>query len=421
MATVRKHIEKSYDPGVVAVLDRRCADLEQEAWEAVKAIAAKNGHRQDSAQEGLGKLSSTLAESNGAANSIMDPIVSARHETQMLQGLACDLANALRVDDVAASFHKCLAQMIGYDTLAIYVTRGENLELISVMGENGHLFSKGALPMKESPSGWVAQNHAPLLNGNAQLEPWFSNDSKVIYRLQGALAVPFEGRGQVSGVVTLYHPDPRPFSRDDLRVAQSASLHIGRAVQSALQYQDATESAGTDHLTGVPNARALAIHIERELARASRDDSTVGVLVCDLDGFKQVNDRFGHLTGNEVLQRVAGGLRDTCRTSDYVARVGGDEFVLVLPALTEELCASQVKRLRRVALETGRAVCNEDCLSMSVGVAIYPIDGNDPKSLFAEADRRMYLAKQEQKQLSGMAHIPAPAPSALSVSSHIAP
>jgi len=215
--------------------------------------------------------------------------------------------------------------------------------------------------------------------------------------LQSALAVPFEGRGGMTGALTLYHADRNAFSRDDLRVAQAAGPHVGVAVESALRYREAEESAVTDHLTGIPNARSLAIHLERELARASHEKSTIGVLVCDLDGFKQVNDRFGHLKGNEVLQNVANGLRKSCRGSDYLARIGGDEFVLVLPDLKEELSLSYVDRLRGVALEAGWAVCGEECLSMSVGAAIYPMDGCDAEKLFAEADRRMYRVKQEGK------------------------
>lgn len=397
MDKIRAENGKSFDPKVVSVLERRHVELDKIARETVRNNLLEGGTPSESARD-LGKLAANLqAESDTSTRSILGPIVSARQETHLLQGLAGDLSHATKIEEVVSSVHKCLGQVINYDTLAVYVRRGGDVEPISIIGRNTQLFSMRAFPLTESLSGMVAQNHTPILNGDVRTESCYCSDSPVIYRLQAALAVPFEGRSGMTGVLTLYHTDRNAFSRDDLRVAQAASLHVGLAIESALRYQEAEESAVTDHLTGIPNARSLAIHLKRELARASRDKSTIGVLVCDLDGFKQVNDRFGHLKGNEVLQKVANGLHEACRGSDYLARMGGDEFVLVLPDLKGELRPSYIDRLRSVASGAGWAVCGEECLSMSVGAAIYPKDGCDAEQLFAEADRRMYLVKQEGK------------------------
>ena len=119
------------------------------------------------------------------------------------------------------------------------------------------------------------------------------------------------------------------------------------------------------------------------------------VLVCDLDGFKGVNDRFGHLEGNRVLREVAQGLMDNCREYDYVSRMGGDEFVVVLPGHKPDAVAAKIQRLQDVALLAGRRLFGEDLLSMSVGEASYPADGTDAEHLLAEADRRMYKTKQQ--------------------------
>jgi len=92
---------------------------------------------------------------------------------------------------------------------------------------------------------------------------------------------------------------------------------------------------------------------------------------------------------------VAKGLQDICRKSDYVARMGGDEFVIVSPGLREDLSLSYAERLQGVARAAGWTVCNEQCLSVAVGTAIYPSDGMDAEVLLAEADRRMYSAKPQ--------------------------
>jgi diguanylate cyclase (GGDEF)-like protein len=119
-------------------------------------------------------------------------------------------------------------------------------------------------------------------------------------------------------------------------------------------------------------------------------------MVADLDGFKQINDRFGHLEGNRVLRLFAHTLKETSREYDYVARMGGDEFVVIAPGLTVEAAARKAEQMRELAQQAGKDICNEDILSLSVGRAIYPDDGVDAEKILSEADKRMYLQKRNQ-------------------------
>src|ERR1700690_4277275 len=119
-------------------------------------------------------------------------------------------------------------------------------------------------------------------------------------------------------------------------------------------------------------------------------------MVGDMGGFKQINDRFGHLEGNRVLRLFAQSLKETSREYDYVARMGGDEFVVIAPGLTPEAASRKAEQMRELAQQTGREVCNEDILSLSVGKSVYPEDGLDAEKLLSEADKRMYLQKQAQ-------------------------
>jgi diguanylate cyclase (GGDEF)-like protein/putative nucleotidyltransferase with HDIG domain len=394
MARVSKEEGRSFDPQVVSVLQRRYAELERMAWGEVTNPAGVEAPETPGSD--LKKLSATLnAESKPAAHSILDPIVSARQETQRLQTLATALTHSLGAGEVTAAIHEHVKHMIAHDTLAIYVSRDEKLEPIEIVGENSHLFSRDSLPIEKGLSGRVIQHRTSILNGDPCMEFGFHNDSVVVYKLQSALAVLMKGPKGMLGVITLYQKDLRAFNRDHLRLLEAVSLQVAPAIESALRYNDTEKMAVTDHLTGLPNARSLELHLHRELSRAQREGKTVGVLVCDLNGFKGVNDRFGHLKGNEVLQVVAKGLQDVCRKSDYVARMGGDEFVIVSPGLREDLSVSYVERLQTVARAAGWSVCNEQCLSMAVGTAIYPSDGTDAEVLLAEADRRMYSAKPQ--------------------------
>jgi len=122
------------------------------------------------------------------------------------------------------------------------------------------------------------------------------------------------------------------------------------------------------------------------------------VLVSDMNGFKQVNYKFGHLEGNRLLSRVAEKLKESCREYDYVARMGGDEFVLVLPGLERDQIPLKIQRLQAITAEAGQLISGNDAtLGLSIGHAIFPEDGIDADRLLSEADRRMYLAKQKQK------------------------
>jgi diguanylate cyclase (GGDEF)-like protein/putative nucleotidyltransferase with HDIG domain len=403
MARVSKEEGRSYDPLVVSVLQRRYVELERTAWGEVTNPAGADGP--ETAGQDLGKLAATLnADSRAATNLILDPIVSARQETQLLQTLANALTHSLGASEVTSAIQDAVKQMIAHDTLAIYVGRGAKLEPIEIVGEYSYLFGRDAFPIEKGLSGRVVQHGTSILNGDPCMEFGFKNDSVVVYKLQSALAVPLAGPKGMIGVLTLYHTDRHAFNRDHLRLLEAVSQQVAPAVESALRYLDTEKLVVTDHLTGVPNARSLEVHLHRELSRARRDNTTVGVLVCDLNGFKQVNDRFGHMKGNEVLQAVAKGLQDVCRKSDYVARMGGDEFVIVVPGWREDLSVSYVERLQGVAHAAGWNVCSEQCISMSVGTAIYPLDGEDAEILLAEADRRMYVLKQQTISLLGASH-----------------
>jgi diguanylate cyclase (GGDEF)-like protein len=175
---------------------------------------------------------------------------------------------------------------------------------------------------------------------------------------------------------------------------------LSLTIENALQYQQATISATIDGLTSLPNARTLFLHLDAELARCRRTGEGLALLVCDLDGFKQINDRFGHLIGNIVLQLVAAGLQKCCRESDYVARMGGDEFVLVLPGLKIADLDKKLRAIEDVVTGAGEEACGERLLNISVGAAFYPENGADAEGLLAGADRRMYLTKRTHKELT---------------------
>ncbi len=152
--------------------------------------------------------------------------------------------------------------------------------------------------------------------------------------------------------------------------------------------------ARTDDLTGLPNFRAFRERIDAEIERAARYPEHFGILVLDLDHFKQYNDRHGHLAGNDALQRVARALRIAVRTVDFPARYGGEEFAVILPQVETATLTTVAERVR-ATVESLPALSGGGAVTISVGGALYPTDGTTVDALFHLADERLYQAKRD--------------------------
>jgi diguanylate cyclase (GGDEF)-like protein len=290
-----------------------------------------------------------------------------------------------------------LKRLVPYDTIAAYILRDGQLVPEFVTGDNFRLFASLRIPAGSGVSGWVVQNRKPIVNGNPVAEPGYVSDATRFTPLRSAIAVPLEGLQRTVGTLTLYHSSPDIYTSDHLRILLAISSKVALSVENALAFREAENSATTDYLTELPNARSLFLHLDRDLARCKRLGTPVTVMVCDLDGFKRINDCFGHLEGNRILKHFAKMLQGQCREYDYIARMGGDEFVIVAPGLSASAAEARGPCLNELARLAGRELCGEDWLSLSVGFAICPQDGVDAEKLLAEADRRMYLQKQEHK------------------------
>ncbi len=154
-------------------------------------------------------------------------------------------------------------------------------------------------------------------------------------------------------------------------------------------------AASHDHLTGLASRRVLDDHLQRTRARAARSGDVVAVLAVDLDGFKQINDRFGHLAGDNVLVEVARRLESVVRADDLIVRYGGDEFIIVLsPGADVDLIKTIAQRVVDALAEPMDVLGTTTRIGASVGIATVPHDTHDGADVLAQADVATYEAKQ---------------------------
>ena len=166
-------------------------------------------------------------------------------------------------------------------------------------------------------------------------------------------------------------------------------------VEVRLMEQDLRRSAFTDLLTGLPNRRAMHLRFDEEVARCKRQRQTFGLVLFDIDLFKQINDTCGHYVGDVVLQHIATTLDRHKRGEDVLGRIGGEEFLVILPQHSHDECLRAADRLRQSVEGTRpHEEAATPTATLSGGVAIYPDDGEDWDRLYMAADRRMYRAKR---------------------------
>jgi len=383
------------DPKVAEILQRRYVELEKLAVGIFGLAGELTNPTRYKVERGEKPATGFELNSNSVGETdFLSSIASARQEAQTLFELSQDLGNSLSLDETLSLVAVRLRKLIPYDSIVVFIRKGDLLVPEFVSGDNFRLLSSLEIPVGEGLCGWVAQNSKPIVNGNPAVEPGYTRYPGKVTELRSALAVPLLGVSGSGGVLVLYQTEADAFTTDHLRVLQVITSKVALSIENALKYRQVESSATSDYLTGLPNARALFMHLDRELARYKRENSIVAVMVCDMDGFKQINDCYGHLEGDKTLKLFANFVRDVCRKYDYVARMGGDEFVIIAPNMIPDAVREKVTLLDTLAQRAGREVCGKNLLSLSVGAAFYPQDGTDAEQLLAEADKRMYAAKQ---------------------------
>ena len=219
--------------------------------------------------------------------------------------------------------------------------------------------------------------------------------------IRAALGVPLVDRSGGVGWLGIFSRDPQArFGDDDLRRAEELAERVAPALENARRFQEARQLADLDALTGLHNRRYFHETLAREVARAHRYSRGLGLVIVDIDDFKGVNDRIGHLAGDGALAEVAERMREAVRESDIPCRIGGDELALILPE--SRLADAQRLATRIEQAVVARPVARAGHMRVSTGFAeLQPND--DSTSLFERADQSLYATKQVRHSSGGLA------------------
>jgi diguanylate cyclase (GGDEF)-like protein/putative nucleotidyltransferase with HDIG domain len=393
MSKIEQESGRSFDPAVVEILKTHYVDLERKAQVGGSADAAKLS---TNLKIERGGAPAAGYESMRTVESADDPktefphlLAAARREIQAVFDVGESGGGQLDLNELIAVLAVRLKRLLPFNALALYYLKSDTLIPGYVTGDNFRLFSSLRIPMGQGLSGWVAENRKPIINGNPSVEPGYLNDPTAFSTMRSALAVPLEGSSGVIGVLSLYHEDKDAFTKDHLRLMQTIAPKLALSLELQTEERDIDESETVDNLTGFPHAKTLFLHLDAELTRCRRLNAALGVVVCTVDGWKEINERYGRLEGDKLLRAIGVALKDTCREFDYIARISADEFAIVMPGVNREALLARSEKLANSPLVPGRKN-----LRLIVGQAAFPEDGATGEQLMGEADRRMFQSQQ---------------------------
>jgi diguanylate cyclase (GGDEF)-like protein len=207
------------------------------------------------------------------------------------------------------------------------------------------------------------------------------------------MSIPLISFGQTHGVLSLHSPERNAFHESDLQPLESVADICASSIQNAHYVQRVKQLAYLDGLTGIFNRRYFELRIMEEIERARRFGSGMAVIMADIDHFKQLNDDFGHLLGDEVLRQTSSLFQQQVRKMDVVCRYGGEEFAILLSQTNEQQAVLVAEKLRRLMAEwqfpgVPRSV------TLSAGLAVFPTHGKTRDEIVRAADSALYAAKQ---------------------------
>jgi len=398
-----------FDPRVVAVFLRHLPAFEgeiaaegldhrgltQEEWEHRELLG------DDGEADGASAASSPCAVHRSDAPGYLSQITNAHREVYALYEIARTFGSSLDIEDTVMVLVNKVGHVVPFDLCAVYLYDEEKgyATAAHVAGRHAERLRGRAVAPGEGVVGFVLANR----RSSYLLDPMLDFADVELpegSQFRSMVALPLVKDERVLGALAVYSQEPRRYTDDHLRLLDTVARLASDALANAMSHAEAESNALTDTLTGLPNARAMYVRFEQEASRARRTGKPFQVVMLDLDDFKQVNDSFGHKTGDRVLREVARIIHAQLREYDFLSRYAGDEFVAIVQDLSNEQTAELRERIERAVSRFSLHVRGDKRarVGISVGSASYGVHGETLDQLLIAADEAMYSAKSGHKQ-----------------------
>jgi diguanylate cyclase (GGDEF)-like protein/putative nucleotidyltransferase with HDIG domain len=342
----------------------------------------------------------------------IEEISSVQREVNALHEMFQTVGSRLNVKETLQDICEILPTLIPFTSCVVYLKdgNGRTAHAALAVGKYDSILSKNWVYFGEGATGYAIVHKQPVVN----VQPGGEFKSLILYErpeeLVKTMVFPLCVEQNVLGAISLYSDNEEvPFTEDHIRLMEMVCSQTAISIQNAQAVESYERNSLTDALTGLPNSRYMFLIYEQNVKKADRFGEEMAVLVMDLNGFKSINDKYGHKVGDEVLIAVSRVLQKEMRKYDSCIRYGGDEFVAFLYNSDRKTAKVVMERIRQAVRDIQYQVPSgeELRLGISIGAAFYPEDGAEMSHLFTVADYHMYKDKKGGNASNGI-DLPAP-------------
>jgi diguanylate cyclase (GGDEF)-like protein/putative nucleotidyltransferase with HDIG domain len=402
LGLLRKMANSSFDPRVV---DTFIANIDYfdnliAEHDIQEQVASEEKARLNTASPDAGLASDILgSQTDGDAG--FRSIAEAQREVYALHEIAQTIGSSLNMQDTVTLVSSKLRSIVPFDTCIIYLVDEQSGKAVAVhaSGEYAEVFARRRITIGEGISGWVIANARSMCNTPPELD-LVGLPEEVSEQIRGVLVSPLIREDGAFGAITVYSKKSGTYTTEHVRLLESVSQHASVALNNAMTFEKTKESALTDMLTDLPNARSFHLALQQRIAECQRlNREPLSVISMDLDDFKEVNDAHGHAIGDRLLASVAAIIKKQFRQMDILARYAGDEFVAIMPMASGDVAEMVAERIRAAVeahefpIRTGRTTK----IGISIGIACFPSDGETSETLLSQAGHNMQQDKHSRK------------------------